>query len=114
MGPYLRTVRETDAWTEVVSIGTIQLLCGLHRSVRETLRSEDVIAHEPLTFVQRREIFPTETKIDGQVRTELPVILVKHGVACSAEISLAVEVGTGCRIEAHTFEEAARIIGKIQ
>src|SRR5882762_7541681 len=102
MGPYLRTVRETDPRTEVVSIGPIQLLGGLHRSVWKTLRPENVIAHQALTFIQGREIFPAQAKIDGQVRAELPVILVKHRIACSAKISLAVDVSTRRRIESHT------------
>ena len=87
---------------------------GLDRSVHEALRPEDVIAHEALGFVHGWKVFPAEANIQRQVRTDFPVILNEQGIRCSAEVSLAIQVVARGRVEAHTLEEAARVIGKIQ
>src|ERR1700674_1476829 len=74
---YVRAVGEAKARTEVVFVRVVQLIHGLDRAVHETLRAEDVIAHEALGFVQGRKVFPAKAKIERQIRTEFPVILNK-------------------------------------
>ncbi len=87
---------------------------GLDAPIKEAICPKDIVAQPILGLGNGRKIFPAEAEIDGQIRTNLPVVLEEQGIGRGAKVALPIGISAGQRINGHAFEETAGVIGKIQ
>jgi hypothetical protein len=75
----VRTVSKADARREVVSIRRIERFHDGDTGAGYLLpgRAQNEVAEYPVLLAQRREVFPPQAEIQGQVGPEFPVILYK-------------------------------------
>src|SRR6185369_10774497 len=75
---------------EVVAVRLKKLARRLDSSVDKALRTIDVIRHHVVGFGQRWEVLPTQAQVQGQVRTQLPLILYEPRVVGGTEVTKSI------------------------
>ena len=86
---FRRTPGKTQPWTEV-SPGRVPLLAGINfRSIQQSINGIirwHEIGKMSFCFGGRRIVFPAQAKVQGQIWTNLPVVLSEHAIIGRPEI----------------------------
>src|SRR5205814_714795 len=69
------------------------------------LRAENQVAVDAVLLAERREVFPAQAEVHGQVGPELPVVLRKQRVGRGAEVALRLRGAARARVCVDLVEE---------